>query len=40
MIIDITVEARDGRHGREIEQALVASGFAVERVDTGASIQA
>lgn len=40
VIIDITVEARDGRHGREIEQALVASGFAVERVDTGASIQA
>lgn len=34
--LDVTVETRDRAHAEQIEQALKAEGYAVERIDTGA----
>jgi threonine dehydratase len=34
--LDVTVETRDRAHAEEIERALVAEGYLVQRIDTGA----
>jgi threonine dehydratase len=34
--LDVTVETRDRAHAEEVERALVAEGYLVQRIDTGA----